>query len=98
MHQLHLASGAMELLDDEVKNNPIAYPSLMGILENTRDLLSLPDDVNRLMDVLDRISRASMRADPRFIPVFLVLCIVVSIVINVVRRIRKKKRRNVLIQ
>ncbi len=43
--------GAMELLDDEVKNNPIAYPS-DEILENTETFLSLPDDANRLMDKL----------------------------------------------
>ena len=83
--------GAMELLDDEVKNNPIAYPS-DEILENTETFLSLPDDANRLMDKLwTDIMSTNEGANQWIIPVFLVLCIVASIVINVVRRIRKKR-------
>ena len=83
--------GAMELLDDEVKNNPIAYPS-DEILENTETFLSLPDDANRLMDKLwTDIMSTNEGANQWIIPVFLVLCIVASIVINVARRIRKKR-------
>ena len=83
--------GAMELLDDEVKNNPIAYPS-DEILENTETFLSLPDDANRLMDKLwTDIMSTNEGANQWIIPVFLVLCIVASIVINVMRRIRKKR-------
>ena len=83
--------GAMELLDDEVKNNPIAYPS-DEILENTETFLSLPDDANRLMDKLwTDIMSTNEGANQWIIPVFLVLCIVASIVINVVQRIRKKR-------
>ena len=83
--------GAMELLDDEVKNNPIAYPS-DEILENTETFLSLPDDANRLMDKLwTDIMSTNEGANQWIIPVFLVLCIVASIVINVVRRIRRKR-------
>ncbi|MBC8569433.1 ABC transporter substrate-binding protein [Zongyangia hominis] len=82
---------AMELLDDEMRNNPIAYPS-EEVLQNTETFLSLDDDANKLMDKLwTDIMSTNEGTNQWLIPVFLVLCIVASITINVVRRIRKKR-------
>ena len=42
---------ALELLDDEIKNNPVTYPG-EEILENTEVFVNLPQNVNRKIDEL----------------------------------------------
>jgi spermidine/putrescine transport system substrate-binding protein len=44
-------TGALEQLDEEIKNNEIFYPG-DDILSKTQIFLKLPDDINRYMDTL----------------------------------------------
>jgi spermidine/putrescine transport system substrate-binding protein len=44
-------SGAYELLSEEIRSNPIAYPS-PGVLANTEVFLNLPQHINELKDRL----------------------------------------------
>jgi spermidine/putrescine transport system substrate-binding protein len=42
---------ALELIDDDMRNDPIAYPD-SSVLENTENFAPLPQDTSRLMDQL----------------------------------------------
>lgn len=84
---------ALELLDDEVKTNPIAYPSA-EVLAKTAYFVPLDDTMNK---ALDAGWKQLLADDESFtfwlVPALLLLAVVASIVI-VVRKAAKKKREN----
>ncbi|MDF3004179.1 MAG: spermidine/putrescine transport ATP-binding protein PotD [Oscillospiraceae bacterium] len=84
---------ALELLDDEVKTNPIAYPSA-EVLAKTAYFVPLDDTMNK---ALDAGWKQLLADDESFtfwlVPALLLLAVVASIII-VVRKAAKKKREN----
>lgn len=84
---------ALELLDDEVKTNPIAYPSA-EVLAKAAYFVPLDDTMNK---ALDAGWKQLLADDESFtfwlVPALLLLAVVASIVI-VVRKAAKKKREN----
>lgn len=84
---------ALELLDDEVKTNPIAYPPA-EVLAKTAYFVPLDDTMNK---ALDAGWKQLLADDESFtfwlVPALLLLAVVASIVI-VVRKAAKKKREN----
>lgn len=79
-----------DLLDEEIKNSPIAYPP-DEVLANAEVYTALPVTTTRLIDSLWTEIRSSGEANPWSIPVFMVICIVLAIGINVFRTRRKKR-------
>ena len=85
--------GAYELLEEEVKNNPITYPG-EEILVNTEMFLNLPEDINKKIDELWTEARGASVGDmfnlllfPILIVVLIVLCVIIIVG-------KKKKKKN----
>ncbi len=85
---------AYDSLDDEIKNNPIAYPP-QELLDKTESFINLSDEANAAIDGMwTEILSTNTSSNRWFIPVLLVVAIVFSIVLNVLRR-RRKNRQNI---
>ncbi len=85
-------TGAYELLDEEVKNNPTYYPSDEA-LKNTEVYNSLPENVTKEIDSLWTDIMSNTGANPWLTPIFLVAAIGIAVYINA-RRAYKKKHKN----
>ena len=85
-------TGALEALPEEVRNNPIFYPSdeELSVAEAYN---ALPESATRTIDALWTDIMSNTGSIPWLTPVFLVVCIGVASYINV-RRIQKNKRKN----
>lgn len=85
-------TGAMELMDEDVLNDPVRYPP-KEVLENSEVFSALPDDTNALID-REWVDVLSYNENPnKWVgPVFLGLTFGASIVILIVRAVRSKKR------
>ncbi len=85
-------TGALEALPEEVRNNPIFYPSdeELAIAEAYN---ALPESATKTIDALWTDIMSNTGSIPWLTPVFLVVCIGVASYINV-RRIQKNKRKN----
>lgn len=81
---------AFELLDDEVKNNPLSYPSDEYLINNTEVFINLSPETNELTQTLWNQLKIG-QSNPWFVPLFLIALIVATVVVNVVRA-RLKKR------
>ncbi len=85
--------GALELLDDEIKSNPIAYPPA-EVIAKTAYFVPLDDELNK---ALDAGWKQLLADDESFtfwlVPALLLLAVVASVVI-VVRKAARKKREN----
>lgn len=82
---------AYELLDDEIKNNPIAYPS-DEVLAKTEAFTTLPDDINTAMDTAWTEMRAyNEGSNNMFMIALLVIAIGVMVLIIFLRNKAKKK-------
>lgn len=82
---------AFDLLDEDIKNNPIAYPS-QDIIKNSETFLSLPAEVNKLIDKeWTKIMSINNLNNEWLIPVCLIFGILTSIFINVYRAFKKKR-------
>lgn len=83
-------TGALELLDDEVKNDPKRYPSA-ELLKNTQAFVHLSDETNRL---LDELWTEILSDDANYfnwaMPVFLVGAVVVAVGTIIVKKKKKK--------
>ncbi|MDR2931618.1 MAG: spermidine/putrescine ABC transporter substrate-binding protein [Oscillospiraceae bacterium] len=85
-------AAAMEILDEEVAGNPIAYPD-DAVLENTEYFAPLPQDTSKLMDQLwTELLSNDESYNRMLVPVLLVLAVLVSVGINVLRAYRKNHR------
>lgn len=83
--------GAYEMLDDETKNNQIAYPS-DELLTNTQVFNTLPEDINTAMsDAWNEVRSYSESGNTMLVPTLLVVAVVALVVINVLRNKKKKK-------
>lgn len=83
--------GAYELLDDDVKNDPVMYPSNDFIVEKCETFRNLSADTNRYMDELWTNIKISGDENKWAIPLMLLGCLGVSAFV-IVRRIIKKRR------
>lgn len=81
--------GAFELLDDEVKNNELQYPSSEYIAK-TETFRNLSDETNALTQELWNQMKKSRSASVWLIPIALCLAVIAIVVINI-RRAKKKK-------
>lgn len=91
---------AEAILPDEIKNNPIAYPSTEE-LENMETFTVLPDDINRYMDkAWSDMRSANVEVDDEgniknsngwMIPVMLLAAVALVIALGVRRNIKKKR-------
>lgn len=85
---------AYEELDDEVKNDEIAYPS-DEVIAKTEIFINLSEKTNKMVDGMwTEILSANTKTNEWFIPVLLVVGIAFSISLNIYRRV-KKNRQNV---
>lgn len=87
-------TGAYELLDDEIKNNPIYYPT-DETLEGSEVYTALPESTTKLIDSLWTDIMSNTGSSPWLTPVFLVVALGLMIYINV-RRSYKKKHKGVM--
>ncbi len=83
-------SAAYELLDEEVRNNPLCYPSDEYLKNNTEVFINLSPETNELTQTLWNQLKIG-QSNPWFVPLFLIALIAATIIVNVLRA-RKKKR------
>lgn len=83
-------SEAYEMLDDDVKNNPISYPDDTFIAERTDVFVNLSDEAN---DTMSRLwtEMKSETANKWFVPIFLVICVMTIAFVLIRRHIKRKK-------
>ena len=81
---------AFELLDEEVRTNPLQYPSAEYLESNTETFINLSDEANAEMQSLWNQLKIG-NSSPWLVPIFLVLLIAATIFVNVYRA-RKKQR------
>ena len=83
---------ALQLLDEEVRNNPISYPS-DEVLENTQVYVNLSEETNLY---LDRLWTEIMSAEAGYnywsMPLFLVGALALSVAITVMKKNRRRRR------
>lgn len=86
-------SAAYEMLDEEVKNNTISYPSDEFIAEKTTVFVNLSDEANREMQNLwtEMKSAEEDKTNTLLVPIFLLCCVGVIIFVLVRRHIKNKK-------
>ena len=83
---------AFEMLPDEQRNNPIAYPD-DTILDKSEVFINLPANINEFID-LEWMRIMSINSIKRkwIMPVLLLLTFLVSIAINIFRKFAKNRR------
>ncbi len=86
-------TAAAELMPDEVRNNPIAYPSAEQ-LANMETFTVLPDELNAAMDKAWSDMRGGNEAGAGWVIPVAVAAAVVLVIAVAVMRTRKKKRDN----
>ena len=75
---------AYELLDDEIKEDPIIYPP-EEILNNSEVYMALPDNATSLLDTLWTEILSEVGANPWATPIMLLILIALIIIINVMK-------------
>ena len=86
-------SAAYEMLDDEVKNDPVSYPDDDFIANNTTVFVNLSDKAGRVMQNLwtEMKSAEDENINTWLVPLFLVACIGIIIFVLIRRHIKNKK-------
>ena len=86
-------SAAFEMLDEEVRENPVSYPDEEFIAENTSVFVNLSDEAGRQMQDLWTEMKSAEEETPNrlLVPIFLLLCIALIVFVLIRRHIRKKK-------
>ena len=84
--------GAYEQLDEELKNNPVAYPS-DEMLENTEVFTTLSDEISREMDIAwSDIRSFNQSSNDLFVPTVFLIMVIAIVAINTIRSRQIKKR------
>lgn len=82
---------ALEALPEEIRNNPIAYPS-KEVLAKTEVFITLPDEINTAIDkAWNEIRSFNQNSNNMFMPIMLGLGVLVLIILIVIRSKQKKK-------
>ena len=85
-------TGAYDQLDEELKNNQVAYPSDEA-LENTEVFTTLDDEISLAMDTAWSDIRAfNQTANDLFAPTVFLILVIATVSINVIRSRAQKKR------
>ncbi len=86
-------SAAFDMLDDEVKNDPISYPDEELIANRTTVFVNLSDEANKTMqDLWTEMKSADDETTNRWlVPVFLIACLATIIIVLIRRHIKSKK-------
>ncbi len=85
-------TGAYEQLDEELKNNPVAYPS-DEVLANTEVFVTLPEEISREMDIAwSDIRSFNQSSNDLFVPTVFLILVIATVAINVIRSKRERKR------
>ncbi|MGN1422666.1 MAG: PotD/PotF family extracellular solute-binding protein, partial [Oscillospiraceae bacterium] len=86
-------SAAFEMLDEEVRENPVSYPDEEFIAENTSVFVNLSDEAGRQMQELWTEMKSAEEETPNrlLVPIFLLFCIALIIFVLIRRHIKKKK-------
>ena len=85
-------TGAYEQLDDEMKENEVAYPS-DDALANTEVFTTLDDEISLAMDTAwSDIRSFNQTANDLFAPTVFLILVIATVAINVVRSRAQKKR------
>ncbi|MGN0623445.1 MAG: PotD/PotF family extracellular solute-binding protein [Oscillospiraceae bacterium] len=86
-------SAAYEMLDDEVKNDPVSYPDDDFIANNTTVFVNLSDEASRVMQNLwtEMKSAEDENINTLLVPLFLVACVGIIIFVLIRRHIKNKK-------
>ena len=84
---------ALEMLDDEVKNDGISYLDDAYLAEKTEVFSNLSDETNELMqnEWTEMKSSDENNTNPWIVPLFMLFCIMTSIGILIYRHIKNKK-------
>jgi spermidine/putrescine transport system substrate-binding protein len=83
-------SGAYELLSEELRNNPVAYPGA-EILANTETFMHLPAEINAKIDDLWKDIRGAS-GNPLVFPLLLGSLVILCVVIIIIGKNKKKKK------
>ncbi|MBQ7009725.1 MAG: ABC transporter substrate-binding protein [Ruminococcus sp.] len=86
-------SAAFDMLDDEVKNDPISYPDEELIANRTTVFVNLSDEANKTMqDLWTEMKSADDEITNKWlVPVFLIACLATIIIVLIRRHIKSKK-------
>lgn len=85
-------TGAYELLDEEMKENPVAYPS-DDILANTEVFTTLSPEISTAMDTAwSDIRSFNQASNDLFVPTVFLILVIATVAINVIRSRRQKRR------
>ena len=86
-------SAALEMLDDEVKNDGISYLPDEYLDEKTEVFTNLSDETNELMqnEWTEMKSSNEGNTNPWIVPMFMLCCVMLSIGILIYRHIKNKK-------
>ncbi len=84
--------GAYELLDDEMKENTVAYPS-DEVLANTEVFTNLEEEIGLAMDTAwSNIRSFNQKSNDLFAPTVFLILVIATVAINVIRSRAQKKR------
>jgi spermidine/putrescine transport system substrate-binding protein len=86
-------SAAFDMLDDEVKNDPISYPDEELIANRTTVFVNLSDEANKTMqDLWTEMKSADDETTNKWlVPIFLIACLATIIIVLIRRHIKSKK-------
>ncbi|MEG1895817.1 MAG: ABC transporter substrate-binding protein [Oscillospiraceae bacterium] len=81
----------LEELDEDVRNNPVAYPS-QEVLAKTEAFVTLPEELNEAMDkAWSEIRSYNQESNNMFMPIMFMIGVVVLIIMTSIRSKQKKK-------
>lgn len=83
-------SAAYEMLDEEVREDPVSYPDSEFIANKTTVFVNLSDEANDQMKDL-WTEMKSEAANKWFVPIFLVVCVGIIAFVLIRRHLKKKK-------
>lgn len=86
-------SAAYEMLDEDVRENPVSYPDDDFLAENTTVFVNLSDEANLEMQDLwtEMKSTEEDSVNTWLVPIFLMICIGIIIFVLIRRHIKNKK-------
>lgn len=85
-------TGAYELLEDEMKENPVAYPS-DDVLANTEVFTTLDPEISTAIDTAwSDIRSFNQASNDLFAPTVFLILVIATVAINVIRSRRQKRR------
>ncbi|MDE6426312.1 MAG: ABC transporter substrate-binding protein [Ruminococcus sp.] len=84
---------AFDMLDEEVRENPVSYPDSQFIADKTEVFVNLSDDASLKMQNLwtEMKSAEDENSNRWLVPIFLVFCILLMIIVLIRRHIKAKK-------